>query len=210
MVRACEMIRHYYHVFAGGAWSAPARRHLMAMGRYRLETDMTVGLVGMPGDRKAAREMITLRAQERSLPAPAHWLEAKDGWEQLTLRRLHDDVREIPGDYPVLYAHTKGADVISEFNALWSQGMTRELVGEWRRCTELLADYDMVGCHWIQAPEKEHPGQPMIFAGNFWWATAAYLRTLPPPETKTRWDAEDWVSQGDPKVYDMLPDWPEY
>jgi hypothetical protein len=203
-------IRHYYHVYAGGAWSAPLRRHFASLARYRLRTDMTVGLVGEPGDRDKAREMVTLRARDREFPPPVRWLEADEGFEQLTLRQVHQDVREIPGDFAVLYAHTKGAYVTSESNALWNWSVTRELVGEWQHCVELLGSHDMVGCHWVKSVGKEHPGQPMIFGGNFWWATAAYLRRLPLPRDKTRWDAEDWISLGNPKVYDMLPGWPDY
>jgi hypothetical protein len=154
--------------------------------------------------------MITLRARSQALPVPVHWVEADHGWEQLTLQQVYDDVHQAPGDYAVFYAHTKGAFVDSEFNAYWRWSITRELVGEWRRCTVLLADHDMVGCHWIKAPEQGHPSRPMIFAGNFWWATAAYLRQLPPPGNETRYAAEDWVAQGNPKVYDMLPGFPEY
>ncbi len=204
------LIRHYYHVFAGGAWPEPVRHHIAMLGRYRLATEMTVGLVGAPPDREKAREMVLLRTRNQRLPDPVRWLEADDGYEQLTLRQIHVDAHQVPGDSAVLYMHTKGAYVNTEHNALWNWSMTRELIGEWKHCVGLLTDHDVVACHWIKAPERDHPGQPMIAAGNFWWARAAYLRQLPPPDNTTRWAAEDWVSQGDPVVYDMLPGWPEY
>jgi hypothetical protein len=60
----------------------------------------------------------------------------------------------------------------------------------------------------VKSPEW--PEQVPFFAGNFWWARASYLRTLEPPLEESRWQAETWVSLGEPKVYDVLPGWPNY
>jgi hypothetical protein len=49
-----------------------------------------------------------------------------------------------------------------------------------------------------------------LFAGNFWWARAKYLATLPEPETENRRQAEGWVGLGGPKVYDLRPGWPDW
>lgn len=203
--------RHYYHVYAAGAWSEPVRDHLTALGRAGLDdTVTTIGLVGPEEDRRRAREMITLRSSRWDLAEPARWLESDEGWEQLTLQRVHQDVHEVPGDFAVLYAHAKGSSRDTDDNAAWRRSMTRVLVRGWESCADLLSQgYDAVGCHWS---EIAVPGQParVSFAGNFWWARASYLRKLPVPENKTRWSAETWVSLGDPKVYDLLPGRPDY
>jgi hypothetical protein len=47
-----------------------------------------------------------------------------------------------------------------------------------------------------------------MFGGNFWWANANYLRTLPPLRYKDRFDAETWIGLGNPLVHDLLPGWP--
>lgn len=209
-------IRHYYHCFAGGAWSPPVRDHYTALGRAGLD-DMvtTIGLIGPEHDRRMAREMIDYRSGKWVLPKPARWLEASEGHEQLTLQQIHIDVHNIPGEYAVLYAHSKGAYDDSDANAAWRRSMTARVVGQWERCVELLEEgYDCVGCHWVKAEDyrsgDEFKGEPPFFAGNFWWAKSSFLRTLPPPDNKNRWAAEMWLSSGEPKVFDLLPGWPDY
>lgn len=202
-------IRHYYHVYAAGAWSAPVRDHFTALGRAGLDTmETTVGLVGPEADRGVARDRITELCAKWDLLQPVRWAEADRGWEQVTLRVVHQDVHEVPGDYAVLYLHTKGAGRDLDSQAAWRRSMTRALVGGWEQCAAALASHDMVGCHWVRNPEW--PEQGPFFAGNFWWAQASYLRTLAPPLNETRWQAETWASLGSPRVHDMLPRWPDY
>jgi hypothetical protein len=205
-------VRHYYHVFAGGAWSAPVRDHFTALGRAGLDDmALTVSLVGRDRDRVMARERIVQLCGKWSLPEPEAWIEEEDGWEQVTLSAIHADVRDarlVPGECAVLYMHTKGAYRDTDDNASWRRSMTSKIVPSWEDCVRLLEDHDAVGCHWVRAPEW--PEQPPFFAGNFWWSRASYLRTLPPPDTESRWKAETWVSLGNPVIHDMLPEWPAY
>lgn len=208
-------IRHYYHCYSAGAWSAPVRDHYTALGRAGLD-DMvtTVGLAGPEADRQVARERITQLSAKWALPEPAHWAQADEGWEQLTLLQLYADLRDyrvFPAgeEQAVLYAHTKGAANDLDSSAAWRRSMTRELVTGWERCVSLLEEgYDAVGCHWVKAPEW--PDQVPFFAGNFWWARSSYLRALGEPLNSTRWEAETWLSLGSPRVYDLLPHWPDY
>lgn len=207
-------IRHYYHVYAAGAWAAPLRDHCAALGRAGLDTEMTVGLVGPEQDRQRCREMTGLYLKKWGLPAPVAWLEADEAHEQLTLQQIHNDVHQIPGEFAVLYMHAKGAYRDTDANAAWRRSMTAQLVPGWERCVQLLADHDAVGCHWI------NQFGDWFFAGNFWWARASHLRRLPPPENENRWTAEVWVSLGAcparagdlpaPVIHDLLPGYPAY
>lgn len=207
-------VHHYYHCYAAGAWSAPVRDHFTALGRAGLDdAAMTVGLVGPPRDRQAARERIEDMCRKWALAFPVAWAEEDEGWEQVTLLRLYADLRDPrvfpPGeDAAVLYMHTKGASRDLDSSAAWRRSMTQALVSNWRQCTRLLWKHDAVGCHWVKAPEW--PEQEPFFAGNFWWARASYLRTLEAPLTESRWQPETWVSLGKPKIHDMLPGWPDY
>lgn len=203
-------IRHYYHCYAAGAWSAPVRDHFTALGRAGLDDmALTVGLVGPAQDRLTARERVTELCAKWALPQPEAWPEEDEGWEQVTLQRLWQDVQEIPGEYGVLYMHTKGAARNLDSSAAWRRSMTQALVSKWEECTGWLeGGYDAVGCHWVKAPEW--PEQEPFFAGNFWWARASYLRTLDPPLNETRWQSETWISLGKPRIHDMLPGWPNY
>jgi hypothetical protein len=203
-------VRHYYHAYAGGLWQVPVAEHLAAIGDAALGgmDAMVTGLAGPGTARREARDVIA--AGQRAWGCPPHvarWIEADEGWEQLTLQAIHEDVHEIPGELAILYVHTKGAHDDSPVNKGWRRGMTRQVVGQWQRCTELLAEgYDAVGCHWV----VQYPENPPFFAGNFWWARASYLRTLAPPVNDSRYTAELWLSQGAPRVFDLVPGWPGY
>lgn len=200
-------IRSYYHCYTAGTWREPATEYVAALGDAELcDTDMTIVLVGSQASRQDARCTIRAALRQQGLPDPVRWTEADEGWEQLTFFQIRADVREIPGEYAVLYAHTKGAHDCTPTNVAWRRSMTRQLVGQWQRCTELLANHDAVGCHWI----TQYPQNPAFFAGNFWWSKASYLRTLPEPDMTSRYQAELWLSQGAPWVHDMLPGWPGY
>jgi hypothetical protein len=203
-------IRHYYHCYAAGAWSGPVRDHFTALGRAGLDdTVTTVGLIGPEADRRMARERITELCAKWALPQPSHWEEAGDGWEQVTLMKARADLLESSDEYAVLYMHTKGAANDLDSSASWRRSMTRALTVNWEDCVSYLEHgYDVVGCHHVRSPEW--PEQVPFFAGNFWWARASYLRTLEAPLNETRWQAETWVNLGSPRVYDMLPGWPDY
>lgn len=203
-------IRHYYHVFAGGAWSEPAREHIRALGQSHFDGAITIGLAGPQSDRERARELITLRLAGWDLPEPEAWIEADTGFEEVTLQRVHADVHQVPGEFAVLYAHTKGAYSFHPLNVPWRRSMTRYVVSGWRDCVKLLEDgSDAAGCHWLTREEYHDPPDflwPVShFAGNFWCARASYLRQLPPVKTDNRWQCEEWIGTGSPRITDLLP-----
>ena len=81
-------------------------------------------------------------------------------------------------DYLVLYFHTKGSIHFEEFNRMWRGCMMKHLVSNWPQCVkDLEAGYESVGCHWMEPPQVPHT--QYIWAGNFWWAKASFLSTLP-------------------------------
>lgn len=192
------MIRHYYHVWADGAWEEPLYEHVTALEIAALDCAITVGVVGSEPNRIAV-----LVAMGELVGA----VEADAGYEQVTLARLHEDACAHPDDV-FLYTHTKGAYHPSSLNTQWRRSMTRHCVLDWHRCVELLRDNDAAGCHWVHTratPEDDYS----IFAGNFWWATGRYLATLPSPALwDDRFEAERWVGRGSPVVADLRPDWP--
>ena len=51
----------------------------------------------------------------------------------------------------------------------------------------------------------------VVYAGNWWWTTMAFLRTLPPPALRSRYDAEQWIGNTPghaPTVVVTQPGWP--
>lgn len=195
------MIRHYYHVWADGAWEEPVYEHATALDLSGLDSDITIGVVGADWRRIAV--MVAF-----GLADTASYIEADEGWEDVTLAALWDDAHDHPDDL-FLYCHTKGAYHQSVSNTLWRQAMTARLVTDWHECVDLLREHDAVGCHWLDGGTREDPY--MIFAGNFWWATGSYLATLPEPVAwHDRYEAERWVGRGQPRAYDRLPGNPSY
>lgn len=149
--------------------------------------------------------------------------EISDGYEDVTLNRLHQFCLTTDPDTPVLYAHVKGSfrkmylrDVSThtvypgDLQELWRQHMTDRLVRAWRARVDDLRNYDIVGCHWVAPADSPSP----YFAGNFWWARAGYIATLQPLpvlDSTNRWKAERWLASGKPRVkalsegFDSIP-----
>jgi len=145
-----------------------------------------------------------------------HGLESKA--ENLTIVEIEKWAPSHP-DYYVLYFHAKGCThpVGDPFRTRWRNCMMRELVENWRECVaDLDAGYDSVGCHWMTGVQTP-PGQS-IWAGNFWWAKAEFLATLPSiylrdrikmsgiASAESRYESEVWIGNGPrlPKVRDRV------
>lgn len=172
---------HFYHLWTGGDWTAIEREHFAALEESGFEGRIEESLVA-------------------------------EGFEDVTLNRLREYCLTADPDTPVLYAHAKGSfrkmylrDKTTlkvhpqEFQELWRRDMTDRLVRCWRSRVAELADYDLVGCYWVTPPEALAPH----FAGNFWWARAEYIATLPALDTldgTNRWEAERWVASNNPRV----------
>ena len=97
------------------------------------------------------------------------------------------------GSKPVLYVHTKGVSRPAE-EPLWTRWrrlMMREVVGRWRENVDALHNHDAVGVNWWTSPGNHH------FSGNFWLASAAWLRKLPPfaATYQNRFSCEVWIGQ---------------
>ena len=199
-------IRCYYHLYAAGEWRQPAAEYLTALAESGMRAELTIGFVGSPEQRAAAAAMVTAMLHEvggkRIETAPG--MSADTGWEQMTLTRIHRDVHEIPGEFAVLYCHTKGAANSYPSQDRWRQAMTTALVTGWEKCTALLeAGCDQVGPHRYERLNDEQELVP-FWGGNFWWAKASYLRTLAEPGMKNRYAAETWVRPRE-RYYDVLP-----
>lgn len=124
----------------------------------------------------------------------------------------------LPGheDWKVIYFHMKSVSHPGEASYTnWRHRMEQAVILRWRECVAHLdTGMDACGCHWL-TPEQ-YPGRVIrtpYFGGNFWWATAKYLLTLPPLPEDTyynRFAAESWIGTGPsrPRVIDYCPGWP--
>lgn len=118
----------------------------------------------------------------------------------------------------VLYQHIKCATRTDPLCQVWRRCMYHNLILQWHECVHRLnLGCDSVGAHWL-TPEQ-HPGlvKSPFWGGNFWWAKASFLMTLPAiPNTATcREDffiAESWIGTGPrrPRVFDFHHEWPNH
>jgi len=137
-----------------------------------------------------------------------------------TLGMLQDWLPNHP-DWLVFYFHTKGVTKPDDpLRVAWRDCMMKATVVRWRECVSALeSGMDMAGAHWLTTADltpgtKNLVGQ--IWGGNFFWARASYLISLPPLARKVnpekgidRYWAEGWVGKGkNPRVLDLAPHWP--
>lgn len=200
-------IVHYYHLWASGAWAPAAVEHDNALTEAGFPVKPRLGITGPEEDRYHVRGW----AKDCGWEVVA---EADEGFEQVTLTALRDWAKSRRGsrDAAVLYCHAKGSMTdVNGSNTRWRREMTKRLVGEWEAIAMLLENHDAVGCCWKNQCEFPQAMASIagagVFAGNFWWATRRYLRTLPALQTNSRDDAEAWVGLKRPDVVDMLAGW---
>lgn len=93
-------------------------------------------------------------------------------------------------DRPILYLHSKGVSHDPKSEPVyheWRRLMMRELVERWFEHLPLLDSHDAIGVNWWT--KRPH------FSGNFWLATAAWIRRLPRFDTyfRDRYSCERWI-----------------
>lgn len=111
----------------------------------------------------------------------------------------------IPGheDWLVCYHHMKGVAHSNDGYRGWRRCMQEAVIHQWNRCVSALQNgFDTVGAHWKTNLDQKY------WAGNFWWATAKYLGTLPPLNPKTLngryYEGEVWIGKGNPRYHQIM------
>lgn len=106
------------------------------------------------------------------------------------------------------YIHTKGVSKPDDTGRIeWRKRMMKDCILKWRECFELLNYHDICGRNWKTNLIKRFTSNSYgRYAGNFWWATESYIRTLPNPLKfkKERFLAEIWIGMSSraPKLFD--------
>lgn len=124
-----------------------------------------------------------------------------NSYERHTLDILHR--HSLSASFDMFYIHSKGASRpnLEEARA-WRVEAQRTIIDNYKSCLESLACFDCVG------PLGIYTTPFPFFAGNFWWATSSYVRTLCPPfewgqwytdrGSEERWAYETWITQDKP------------
>lgn len=193
-------ISHFYHIYADGNWQDPVAEHLQALIQSGLDEHLNgfhVGIIGSGDNRLQVIKKLDKYGLPYSICA-----EAEEGWEQVTMNRLHQYVKNLHGGW-VFYAHTKGAYNATDINIDWRKSMTYYNIIRWSDLVEPLLgnmEVDSIGCHWCN---------DAFWGGTYWWARVPYLAALDPPLMESRWQAEEWIGSGKPRIVDLNPGWPD-
>ena len=122
--------------------------------------------------------------------------------ENFTINMLRTEVLlNMTDDYKVFYIHTKGVTRQKKSIYLWRIYMEYFNITMWLHCVDALFHADAVGVN-----RRIYQKTRVHFSGNFWWARASYLKTLPQLSVEgygrevNRWDGEFWIGDGNPNV----------
>jgi hypothetical protein len=124
--------------------------------------------------------------------------------EFFTLNLIKQFSESTEQNFKILYIHTKG--VTTPDNLCiddWRQYMTYFNVNQYRKCFDMLDEYDSCGVDLVSEPA-------LHYSGNFWWANSSYIKRLPtineikfpkiPPILSIRHNCEFWIGMGDGKL----------
>lgn len=177
-------------------------------------------IVGLNGDDESRRHVPEVFPSMASVMM--HGLDSKN--ENSTIKLVEDVAKRYDEAY-ILYFHAKGATHRAGtrkalHRMLWRDCMMKHLVRNWTQCVDDLdKGVESAGCHWLEPPDT--PATQYIWAGNFWWAKASFIRTLPSIESRervklsglktleSRYESEVWIGNGPrrPVVKDYCPGW---
>lgn len=166
-----------------------------------------------PTGREIAQELLDT-GSESGLPVKPfiNWVAPGQGWEDQTLNLVRKWSIEHSGGL-VLYTHTKGAFNNWDTQKPWREAMTDRLVRAWPARIGDLQEHDTSGLWWLTPELLPACVSSPYYAGNFWWARASFLASLPelPELTEdTRFEAEAWIGRGNPKAKWMSREWPSF
>lgn len=120
-------------------------------------------------------------------------------------------------DWYICYWHAKGVTHQPDrLHVNWRKCMERIVIQNWKQCVkDLDSGFDSVGAHWLTPERFGAIVKAPFWGGNFWWAKARFIMTLPPLRKNSEcreqdFDAESWIGWGPrrPIVRDYAPHWP--
>jgi hypothetical protein len=162
-------IKIYYHTYLINDYKDVVTDQLTSIfysGLYENCHEFYIGVVGSEEEKKWITNLV-----EKYSKIKLHFFD--NGDEKDTLKLILSTSE--PNDY-ILYFHTKG---ITHYNHitinLWRRLLKYKVIHEWKKCIEMLHEYDCVGPLYR---EDTFIGYFPHFSGNFWWAKYDHLITL--------------------------------
>jgi len=106
-------------------------------------------------------------------------------------------------DKQICYFHTKGVTKDNVYTTDWRNYLSYFNIDQWRERSDDLKRFDTSGVNLLGAKRNKHmpvstwaihpSTAPLHYSGNFWWANASYVRTLPDPMREFT-PSQDWLS----------------
>lgn len=197
-----------YHVFCADGWQSLVKvqvEHLRSSGLLDATAKLYVSCVALhDGDVDILKQIVNSDKLEI--------ISAVDNprvFEYPALKLLREKAEK--EDCLFYYFHTKGVSFFTEKRKdhcfakfkrrvdAWRILMEYFLMDKWQAAANVLLDgYDTYGCY--RYPPK--PAPYIMYAGNFWWATSKYIRSLPhldiSGDITDRFLAERWLYKAHP------------
>lgn len=197
-----------YHVFCADGWQSLVKvqvEHLRSSGLLDATAKLYVSCVALhDGDVDILKQIVNSDKLEI--------ISAVDNprvFEYPALEFLREKAEK--EDCLFYYFHTKGVSFFTDKRKdhcfakfkrrvdAWRILMEYFLVDKWQAAANVLLDgYDTYGCY--RYPPK--PAPYIMYAGNFWWATSKYIRSLPhldiSGDITDRFLAERWLYKAHP------------
>ncbi len=187
-------------------------RVLKASGLLRHTLHFHVGLNG-----GLETEMLAAGIFPSTARITLHGLQSRG--ENRTILMLEEWLKKHPerAHWNILYFHAKNAThpASDEYGNRWRNCMQYHCITQWHECIDTLeAGNDACGCHWLT---EQGDGTQSLFGGNFFWAKASFLMTLPSIQERkrihvsgidaleSRFESEVWIGNGKrlPRVRDF-------
>ena len=197
-----------YHVFCADGWQSLVKvqvEHLRSSGLLDATAKLYVSCVALhDGDVDILKQIVNSDKLEI--------ISAVDNprvFEYPALEFLREKAEK--EDSLFYYFHTKGVSFFTDKRKdhcfakfkrrvdAWRILMEYFLMDKWQAAANVLLDgYDTYGCY--RYPPK--PAPYIMYAGNFWWATSKYIRSLPhldiSGDITDRFLAERWLYKAHP------------
>ena len=204
------MITGYYHICGMNHWREVVMEQMRVLSRV-FKGPLKIGLIAEQWEDGYVHQVMEAFGMQYEL---IHYRPGLAQYEFPTLAALERDCRQ-GLDGRVFYLHTKAVSKPADWKwQQWRWLMNMTMVSQLSADLGALPSApDLMGANWVDV----HPGYPYM-EGNFWCASADYIRRLPglaefrqtmsrdrsaPQWGGERYAAELWIGQARPSVVSM-------
>ena len=204
------MIYGFMHVYQVNHWKSIVNEQIQKMINSNLFTWMEKLYIGVNGDTR-----INFYRDLNDKIEVLYQVMYPELYEAMTLSFLRIFCQNLCDNDYVFYVHTKGVSRTPEKQnyADWRHLMEHFVIERYQKCIDELENgSDIVGVNWHlgegyqSATAAKCGGTPVTphFSGNFWWAAAGYIKTLPALYPMiSKYDCEFWHGLADPLVSEL-------